>query len=103
MLFGSKESPTPVRPLVGGTQSLRGQMTLLRDGGFEADLNGQLRALQSVHLLPGAVVWGGVSAAGEIVLHEGSQVRGPIEAGALDLQEGAIYSGMVRIGPDSTP
>lgn len=102
MLFGSKESPTPARPLVEGTMKLRGAITLKKTGGFCTDLEGSLYAEASVQILPGAEITGPVRSEDEVVLHAGCRVRGPLDARAIDLQEGAAYSGMVRIGPDPT-
>lgn len=101
MLFGSKESPTPARPLVEGLIKLRGTARLTKAGGFAADLEGDLLAESTVQILPEARIEGRLSSRDEIVLHAGSNVRGPMEARALDLQEGAHYAGIIRIGPES--
>lgn len=80
---------------------LRGTARLTGAGGFAADLEGDLLAESTVQILPEARIEGRLSSRDEIVLHAGSNVRGPMEARALDLQEGANYAGIIRIGPES--
>jgi cytoskeletal protein CcmA (bactofilin family) len=101
MLFGSKESPTPARPLVEGTMKLRGRVILHQSGGFGGDLEGDLHAESSVQILPEALIHGNLTSGDEVVLHAGSLVRGTLAARALDLQAGSDYTGFVRVGPES--
>jgi cytoskeletal protein CcmA (bactofilin family) len=101
MLFGSKESPTPARPLVEGSMKLRGRVTLHKSGGFGGDLQGDLQADSAVQVLPEAVIQGAITSGDEVVLHAGSFVRGNLAARALDLQQGSDYAGVIRVGPES--